>query len=42
MSDAMFNERRKVFRPTAFSVWNVFSPCRFGWMDLVANLFKNN
>lgn len=41
MSDTVFNECRKGFYPTAFGVWNVFSPC-FDWMGLVADLFKNS
>lgn len=40
VSDTVFNECRKGFYPTAFGMWNVFSPC-FDWMDLVADLFKN-
>lgn len=40
VSDTVFNECRKGFYPTAFSMWNVFSPC-FDWMGLVADQFKN-
>lgn len=40
MSDTVFNECRKGFYPTAFGMWNVFSPC-FDWMGLVADLCEN-